>query len=80
MSLSRRTFCAALATVAAPNFNLRPGEPDRYAGLSPEADAAQVGAQVRQMGNTLVSQFPDLMADVVTELVLRIRYLEDRQR
>lgn len=64
---------------AGANYVMRPGEADRYKTLTPEQDAREVSNQIRFCGNQLIVKFPDSVADVIEELVLRVRNLEDRK-
>lgn len=77
-TISRRSFVTALAAAAAPNFKMR--DDGRYDDLDPREDARQVAMSVRRSVNQNISDFPDTVAAVIEQLVLRIRELEDRQR
>lgn len=75
--MERRTFVKALggvfAAAASANFPMYEEDQDK---LTPEEDAKAVVIGLRNPDG-LVSQFPDQVADVIEQLVLRVRELED---
>ncbi len=78
MALTRRSFVSSLIGGSVVG-KLMPSEDElRFAKIGPKEDAAIVTQAVRAAANNHVGAFPDVVADCIGQLVLRLRELEQK--